>query len=362
MLRVVMCGFWRLRTAALRGCRRCRKCVCEDLDRGGALLLLVGDGPSLVGTDRVGPVERQPSHSLMWIGMSHNHDIVGAHLVEYAAQRFTGFDDHDYRCGSAVHRTVEVAPQRILGGAFCEQRLQEHLVAAWITVHGADLGAYPDSVDNGFQMFDPSRQLTSADAQQLDHAGAIPLSCIIECGGAAGAPVGERMKGDRVAVGVVAVGDVLSFLCAVFHPAGLEVAAAIEALDGCTDGRFRVGQHWWHSFAGGSCWHRVWLPVSISGVAPNVFTADAQISGPASRNCHPPGQWWRQFRPAGRDSVDRPLETTLPFLSNKLGHSRFGKSDAYARIGVIVCASSSPRIRGAGIRYGRYRRATEASR
>ena len=96
-------------------------------------------------------------------------------------------------------------------------------------MHGADLGAYPHSVDIGFQMFDHSRQLTSADAQQLYHAGANRLSCIIECDGAAGAPVRERVKGDLVADGVVAIRDVLSFLCAVFDPAGLEVAAAIEA-------------------------------------------------------------------------------------------------------------------------------------
>jgi hypothetical protein len=129
--------------------------VCEHLDGGRAQLLLVSDAPSLVGTDRAGPVERHPSHSLVWMGMSHNQDIVGAHLVEYVGQRFTGFDDHDHRFGSPIRRTLEVVPQRVLGGAFCEQRLQEHLVAARITVHGADLGAYPHAVDNGFQMFDP---------------------------------------------------------------------------------------------------------------------------------------------------------------------------------------------------------------
>jgi hypothetical protein len=51
------------------------------------------------------------------------------------------------------------------------------------------------------------------------------------------------MKGDLVAVGVIAIRDVFSFVCAVFDPAGLEVAAAIEALDGFTDRGFRVGQH-----------------------------------------------------------------------------------------------------------------------
>src|SRR5258705_12508314 len=96
------------------------------------------------------------------------------------------------------------------------------------------------------------------------------------------------MKGDLVAVGVVAIRDVLSFLCAVFNPAGLEVAAAIEALDGCTDRGFRIGQHWCHSFTAGSCWHHVWLQVRISVVATNVFTANAQIRGPASRNGYRP--------------------------------------------------------------------------
>jgi hypothetical protein len=54
------------------------------------------------------------------------------------------------------------------GCAFCEQRLQKHLVAARITVHGANLGAYPHAVDNGFQMCDHSRQLMSAGLRRLD--------------------------------------------------------------------------------------------------------------------------------------------------------------------------------------------------
>src|SRR6478609_3159159 len=84
-----------------------------------------------------------------------------------------------------------------------------------------------------------------------------------------------------------------------------------------------------------SCWHRVFLEVSISVAATHVVTANAQIGGAASRNgCPPPAGG--QCRPAGRDSVERPPDTTPRVLSNRLGHSRFGTSDGYARIGVIV--------------------------